>query len=84
MAVYRPAFRVGFYLDAAILIFTSLLLDMGAMQRAFRIPMIAHWAAVVLIVARRPFSPTRIDRILVAFGTFVFLAITMLLAAILK
>jgi hypothetical protein len=77
---YWPALRFGILVQAIFGILTALMLDMGESFNAFKIAFLAHWLGILLIIARRPTSPTKTDIVFIRWGTPILLFVTGLLA----
>ena len=66
--LYRPAISSAVIQQTAMLVQAVLILDGGGTFRGCCVAALAHWAAIVMIVARRPSSPTRFDLAIVRYG----------------
>ncbi len=67
--LYWPAIRFGVCVQAILGILTALMLDMGQSFGVFKVAFLGHWFGILLILARRPESPTKTDIIFVRWGT---------------
>jgi hypothetical protein len=65
---FNGAFRTGLTIQAVLGVLTALLLDFGQSHRAFWIAVLCQWAAVFIILLRRPMAPTKLDLALVRYG----------------
>jgi hypothetical protein len=63
-----PALKFGLTVELVFLVLTVLMLDGGRSLQFFVVALIGHWLLIVLIVARRPLSPTKIDLICIRSG----------------
>jgi hypothetical protein len=82
-ARYRPAMELSLAIQAALLLSTSLILDGGRLFRICLIASAAQWACTMLIVLRRPQSPTKPDLLVVGFGVLALMAAAVLIAPLL-
>jgi hypothetical protein len=80
-ASYWPALKMCVAVQAALLIL--LLLDGGALFRVSVLAVVGHWAAVALVVWRRPLAPTVCDLVFIRFGVFLLMGAVILLAPVL-
>lgn len=65
---YASAFRTGICLEAAMGILTALILDGGETFKFFGVALLAHWIGMILILWRRPLSPTKFDLSFIRIG----------------
>jgi hypothetical protein len=65
---YWPAIKWAATQQAVTGVVSAMLLDGGVLFRVWCIAFLAFWAAVLLIVLRRPISPTRVDILLIKCG----------------
>jgi hypothetical protein len=72
---YRPALRDAVFLQAFLALIASLILDGGVLTGLLLVASIAFWIGVVLVVFRRPLSPSRFDLSYLRIGLFVLFAI---------
>ncbi len=77
---YSPAFnramRIGLGIQAVLGVLTALVLDAGQQtHRAFWVAMLCQWAAVFIILFRRPMSPTAVDLAIVRYGIILLLVV---------
>jgi lipid-A-disaccharide synthase-like uncharacterized protein len=79
---YAEPIKVAVAQQAVILLFASLLLDGGQMLRLSTIATAAAWALNIVIMARRPKSPTQADVLIVKYGFWLFALVTLILAPI--
>ena len=54
--------------QAIVLILASLILDGGQILRLCSVPAMASWICTLLVMLRRPTSPTKLDLAIVKFG----------------
>jgi hypothetical protein len=66
--LYKSAIKLAVLQQVILLILSSLLLDSGSMFRVCSVAAIAHWMAIVMIIARRPVSPTGFDLGIIRWG----------------
>jgi hypothetical protein len=76
-AVYGPAIRTALLQQGIVLILTALLLDGGQTFSSAVIALVAHWLTVIILVCRRPSSPTEGDVLLVRYGFLLFFFIVL-------
>jgi hypothetical protein len=76
---YSPTYNVAFWtalkIQAGLAILTALVLDLGQTHRAFWVAFLCQWAAVWMILFRRPMNPTRLDLAIVRYGIIPLLII---------
>ena len=65
---YLKALELAVAQQFIFLFSTALLLDGGGTFRGVLFSTAAHWAVILVILARRPSSPTRFDFRLIRFG----------------
>lgn len=65
---YWSALKTGVVLQLVICVLTLLLLDMGRAFGFFRVALIAHWMGIIVIMGRRPTSPTKVDILFIRWG----------------
>ena len=58
---YWNAIKVSLIFQIAICLLTSLITDLGQTFQIWAITMAAYWIGAIVIMLRRPQSPTRID-----------------------
>jgi hypothetical protein len=74
--LYLPAVLTGFVVQVLLFLLTGLVLDFGRTNRLCAIALVGHWVGVLLVLHRRPLSPTRSDLWFIRWG-----AVPLLLAA---
>lgn len=72
---FNAAFRTALIIQGVSAVLTSLMLDFGQTHRAFWVAFLCHWAAVWIILLRRPIDPTRLDLLIVRYGIIPLLLI---------
>src|SRR4030081_2979945 len=77
---YTAAFRQALLWQSLFFFFTALMLDHGRANQYVFVAVLAHWLAMVVIVFRRPQSPTRVDLLVCRLGFPLVLAMTVWLA----
>lgn len=70
---YDPAIKSAVIQQVIFLILGGLTLDGGYLGRACCVATLAHWVAILLIVVRRPFLPTKVDLIVIRYAFFLVL-----------
>jgi hypothetical protein len=75
-----PAIKCGLLVDVVFSVLMALMLDGGRSARYCLVALIGHWLLIVLIVARRPASPTRIDLFCIRWGLPLLMILTNILA----
>lgn len=65
---YRAPLHSALYVQCVIVVLCGLLLDFGVSARIATITMVAFWVGVLLIMLRRPRTPTVADLWIVRFG----------------
>jgi hypothetical protein len=70
-------------IQAVLLFSASLVLDGGRLFRTSLIASAAQWACTLLVVLRRPQSPTKLDLLVVGFGVLALMAAAVLMAPLL-
>jgi hypothetical protein len=66
---YKQPLWSAFLVSFSIEVFTGLILDAGRMQALCTFALIGYWAGILLILLRRPHSPTPGDLAYIRFGT---------------
>jgi hypothetical protein len=79
----REAFVFAMLQQAVLFLLAALLLDGGVVLRRVTIASIGFWCFVLLLLIRRRNSPTRVDIILVKYGIWPLLLITIVAAGLL-
>src|ERR1700722_15217914 len=75
----RPVITAA-VLSAVLLILSFMVLDMGETGYASVYAIAAFWAGVLLIILRRPHSPTKADLHIIRFGSLVVVIAAQFLA----
>ena len=70
---YCPAVKDALVLQTIIGILTGLMLDGGGTFGVFQVAFLGQWLGILLIVFRRPQSPTRTDLLFIRFGIVILL-----------
>lgn len=70
---YGPAIKSAVIQQVIFLVLGALMLDGGYVGRACCVTAIAHWVAILLIVFRRPLSPTKVDLIVIRYAFLLIL-----------
>jgi len=65
---YRKATEFAVAQQFIAFVVTSLLLDGGMMLRVTLYAIASHWAVILVVIIRRPTSPTLFDLLLLGFG----------------
>jgi hypothetical protein len=73
---YWPALRNALLLQSVLGMFTALLLDGGRSFTFFGVALLAHWIGIILIVARRPTTPTEFDLSFIRIGILPIFVLT--------
>ena len=81
---YRPAIKSAVIQQSIVLALAALVLDFGQTLRASFVAALAHWAAIALIITRRPSSPTPLDLALVRYGFWVMIILLWLIAPVVR
>lgn len=82
-AAYKPALYKSVQLQALLFILTSLVLDRGQMRRYFIFAMCGQWAGTIIILFRRPTSPTKTDLSFIRYALLpLFLLVNLLIPVI--
>ncbi len=77
---YWPALKVAVILQAVLGILTALMLDGGRSFVFFEVAFVGHWIGILLIMGRRPLTPTRFDLIYVRYGVIINLVLAGIIA----
>jgi len=67
-AAYWPSLCDGIIVQGVFLIFGALMLDLGQAFHISLVAAVAHWMMIILIIGRRPQSPTQLDLIAIRWG----------------
>jgi hypothetical protein len=59
---------------------SALLLDGGRVFGFFKVAFVGHWIAILMIIGRRPMSPTKADILIVRWGVLLLLLATGVIA----
>lgn len=65
---YWRAIRVSFAVHFPVWFLTLFVLDMGQTNRACEVAMLCQWITNMLVVLRRPQTPTSLDLIIIRYG----------------
>jgi hypothetical protein len=65
---YRSAVKWGAVQQTVTGILSAMVLDGGVVFRVWSLSVLAYWIGVILIVLRRPLSPTRLDILFIKYG----------------
>ena len=65
---YSDSLKLSVLIQLPLFVFAALLLDGGQMLRYGEIAAAGYWVGAVLIMVRRPKSPTQVDLDLVKYG----------------
>ena len=79
-AAYGDVITAAVAQQVIILFLASMILDCGQMLRFFTVSATGAWAFNLLILIRRPRSPTQVDLHVIKYGLWLAALITMLLA----
>ena len=82
-AAYGGAIRAAIAQQCVVLLLSSLVLDGGQMLRVSTFGAVGCWSFVVVIVARRPRSPTQLDLLIVTYGFWLAILAAIILAPLL-
>jgi hypothetical protein len=75
---HRQALQVAFVFQGAFGILSGLCLDGGLLLQLWLFAMAGYWGGLILMVCRRPTSPTKVDLFLIRWSfPFLFLFIAM-------
>ena len=73
---YGSALNQAIVLQIVFGVLTALMLDMGQSFGFFKVAFLGHWVGILLIIGRRPLSPTKVDIFFIRWGILLLLAIT--------
>ena len=79
---HRDEIKISLILQFFILLLCSIVLDGGYLGRIMMFPAIAYWLATALIMLRRGTRTTVTDRILLRWGFPLFIALGIVLLAL--
>jgi len=65
---YSDSLKLSVLIQLPLFVFAAMLLDGGQMLRGVAIAAAGYWVGAVLIMVRRPKSPTQVDLDLVKYG----------------
>lgn len=74
--LYGPSARDCVLLQGIIALLTGMILDGGMCLQWALIAAAAHWGAVIVIIARRPVTPTKWDLVFIRVGYLLMLVLT--------
>ncbi len=77
---YSSSIKLAVIQQSVVFALAALMLDFGQTLHACCVAALAHWAAIVLIIARRPSCPTSLDIALVRYGFWVMTVLMWLVA----
>src|SRR5438128_1748694 len=66
--LYWPALKFGVVLQLVFGMLAVLNLDTGESVGFFKVAFLGHWVGILLIMARRPLSPTKVDIFFIRWG----------------
>ena len=73
---YEKSIRLAIILQVVLGVFTLLLLDGGRSSQILGVAVLSHWLLTVIIVCRRPLTPTKLDTMIVSsFCLAAFIAV---------
>lgn len=81
-AEYNGAFVRGLIVQGTLGALTALVHDGGQMHRAFWVAILAQWAAVWMVLLRRPLNPTAADLWFARYGVLPIFAVIVLVATL--
>jgi hypothetical protein len=70
---YWPAIKDAIILQLVFGFFTALMLDGGRSFEFFKVAFVGHWIGILMIVGRRPISPTKVDILFIRWGLLLLL-----------
>jgi hypothetical protein len=70
---YWPALKQAISLQMVFGVLTGLMLDMGRSFGFFKVALVGHCLGILLIIGRRPLSPTKWDIFFIRFGVLLLL-----------
>jgi hypothetical protein len=79
---YAPALGRAIVLQACLGILTALILDGGRAFSFFGVALLAHWIGILLIIWRRPKTPTELDLSVIRIGILPIIFIECVIAPI--
>ena len=72
---YWPALKLAVFLQLVLGVLTALMLDGGRSFGFLKVALIGHWIGILLIIGRRPHSPTKVDIFLIRWGVLLLLLV---------
>ncbi len=79
---YRSALKVALLLQIIIGLFAAIAIDGGLLFELWWRPMAAYWGCFIVMVLRRPNTPTNLDLILVKWGFVLLIPCTFILSVL--
>lgn len=77
---YWPALKQGLLLQIIFGVLSALILVAGDPFMLFAVALLGHWMGILMIVLRRPTSPTAVDLFFVRYGIVLLMIATVLVA----
>lgn len=80
---YRSAIAFGFFFDFVLLfLLAAMVLNSGRSARYFMIAMMGHWLMTLVMLVRRPHSPTTVDLCFIRVGAIALMFVTLWMAPV--
>jgi hypothetical protein len=80
VSTYWPAFKSALIFQFVFGVLTALMLDGGRSFEFFKVAFAGHWIGILIIIGRRPISPTKADIFFIRWGLPVVMLATGLVA----
>jgi hypothetical protein len=81
---YRRPIRAALYQQITIAVLCMLMLDGGGTAKFCGVVMLGFWSGAALIMARRPMTPTTLDKILIKYSFMPLFAVAGMIAQLMR